>query len=83
MVDLPVLDRLQLLYVPCWGLQEPVFLLNSRLIIICCNPGRSRAAGQSFLYNLRSAFLPSSWNYHYPYTLVYSTCPPVSVIGTV
>ena len=25
MVDLPVLDRHQLLYVPFWGWQEPVF----------------------------------------------------------
>ena len=35
MVDLPVPDRFQLLYFPFWGLQEPVFLLNSRLINFC------------------------------------------------
>jgi len=38
MVDLPVPDRPQLLYIPYWGLQEPVFLLNSRLINFCCSP---------------------------------------------
>lgn len=36
-VDLPVPDRSQLLYVPYWGLQEPVFLLNSRLINFHCD----------------------------------------------
>lgn len=37
---------------------------------------------KSISQNLRSAFLPSSLNYHDPYALVYSTYPPVSVCGT-
>ena len=78
-VDLPVLDRSQLLYIPYWGLQEPVFLLNSRLTSFV--EGRCNI-GQSILYNLRSAFLPNSLNNHYPFALVFSTSPPVSVCGT-
>lgn len=38
MVDLPAPDRPQLLYVPYSGLQEPVFLLNSRLTNFRCVP---------------------------------------------
>lgn len=65
-VDLPVPDRPQLLYVPYWGLQEPVFLLNSRLTNVCCDPAY---AGQSILHSLRSAFLPSSLNASLPVCL--------------
>ena len=79
MVDLPVPDRSQLLYVPFWGWQEPEFLLNSRLINFCCKLDKS---SQSILHSLRSAFLPSSLNHHYPYALVYSTRLPASVYGT-
>lgn len=37
-LDLPVPDRSQLLYFPFSGLQEPVFLINSRLIDFDCDP---------------------------------------------
>ena len=36
-VNLPAPDRSQLLYFPFSGLQEPVFLLNSRLTNFCCS----------------------------------------------
>lgn len=80
MVDLPAPDRPQLLYIPYGGLQEPVFLLNSRLTNIYCSPMKHRTG---HIDNLRPAFLPSSLNYLLPYALVYSTNPPVSVCGTV
>ena len=41
MVNLPAPDRPQLLYFPFSGLQEPMFLLNSRLKNFCCVPLRS------------------------------------------
>ncbi len=78
-INLPVPDRPQLLYIPYWGLQEPVFLLNSRLTNFCCVP---TYVGKSILHSLRSTFLPSSLNHHYPYALVFSTNLPVSVCGT-
>lgn len=78
-INLPAPDRPQLLYVSYSDLQEPVFLLNSRLKNINCGPDKS---GQSISKNLRSAFLPSSLNHPYPNALVYSTCSPVSVCGT-
>ena len=43
MFNLPALDRLQLLYFPFWGLQEPVFLINSRLTNISCDLNQSKA----------------------------------------
>ena len=36
-INLPVPDRHQLLYFPYSGLQEPMFLLNSRLKNFCCD----------------------------------------------
>lgn len=73
MVNLPALDRSQLLYVPYSGLQEPVFLVNSRMINFCCESGvYSRP---EHIENLRSAFLPSSLNHLFPYALVFSTLP--------
>ena len=41
-VNLPALDRYQLLYIPFWGWQEPVFLLNSRLTNFRCGPTQGR-----------------------------------------
>ena len=37
-INLPVPDRHQLLYFSYWDLQEPMFLLNSRLKNFCCVP---------------------------------------------
>ena len=79
MVNLPAPDRPQLLYFAYSALQEPVFLLNSRLTNFCCDPAKG---GTEHIENLRSAFLPSSLNHPYPYALVYSTSSPVSVYGT-
>lgn len=59
-----------------------MFLVNSRYPLLCATP--------YWLPNKRSLFfrsyecnLPSSFNIVLSITLVYSTCPPVSVWGTV
>lgn len=57
-----------------------MFLVNSRLTNFCCVP---TCVGKSISPSLRSAFLPSSLNHHYPSALVFSTSPPASVCGTV
>jgi hypothetical protein len=41
-LNLPALDRSQLLYIPYTGLQEPVFLINSRLANFRCAPPKRR-----------------------------------------
>lgn len=79
-LNLPAPDRPQLLYLPLRGLQEPVFLINSRPDLFCV----------SYTVKYRTAFsrsygsnLPSSLTENNPSTLVYSTNPPVSVYGTI
>ena len=47
-IDLPVPDRHQLLYFPYSGLQEPMFLLNSRLKNFCCGHLRGRAYRKTY-----------------------------------
>lgn len=79
-VDLPILVRFQPLYVPYWGWQGPVFLLNSWLAIICCDPQTNLRVRH--LPKLRLAFLPSSLSYRNPHAFQFSWYLPVSVCGT-
>ena len=59
-----------------------MFLLNSRYPLACAPSKRLPAMGASF-FRRYGGNLPSSFNTLLSSALVYSTCPPVSVSGTV
>jgi hypothetical protein len=59
-----------------------VFLVNSRHPLVCATPQRLPAR-RSPLSRSYGCILPSSFNTVLSSALVYSTCPPVSVSGTV
>ena len=81
-LNLPAPGRRQTLYVVYTTSQSPVFLINSRHPLFCATciwlpkhrPPFSRSYGGN---------LPSSFNIVLSSALVCSTCPPVSVWGTV
>jgi hypothetical protein len=62
--------------------QSPVFLLNSCHPLDCAPPDRLRDPRAS-LFRSYGGKLPSSFNVILSSALVCSTCPPVSVSGTV
>ena len=62
--------------------QSPVFLLNSCHPLVCAPPRSLRSPGAS-LFRSYGGKLPSSFNVILSSALVCSTCPPVSVSGTV
>ena len=62
--------------------QSPVFLINSRHPLVCAPRRRLRINGALFSRSYEGN-LPSSFNTILSSALVYSTCPPVSVSGTV
>src|SRR5690606_30246123 len=62
--------------------QSPVFLLNSRHPLVCATPTWLPRQGSPFFRSYGSN-LPSSFNIVLSSAFVYSTCPPVSVSGTV
>jgi hypothetical protein len=59
-----------------------VFLVNSRHPLVCAPPPWLPKAGAPFSRSY-GGILPSSFNTVLSSALVYSTCPPVSVSGTV
>ena len=59
-----------------------MFLLNSRYPLLCATPNWLPSQGSPFSRSYRCN-LPSSFNIVLSSALVYSTCPPVSVWGTV
>ena len=59
-----------------------MFLLNSRYPLACAPSKRLPAMRASF-FRRYGGNLPSSFNTLLSSALVYSTCPPVSVSGTV
>ena len=63
-------------------LQSPVFLINSRYPLVCATHTWLPKCGSSFSRSYRCN-LPSSFSIVLSSALVYSTCPPVSVWGTV
>ena len=76
--------RPQPLYIGFRLEQGPVFLLNSPQENFRCGPPKpKRRRRATHLPKLRVAFLPSSFPSFHPLALVFSTCPPVSVCGTV
>src|SRR5579862_7882338 len=62
--------------------QSPVFLLNSRHPLVCA-PSMSLRPPRASLFRSYGGKLPSSFNVILSSALVCSTCPPVSVSGTV
>ncbi len=62
--------------------QSPVFLVNSRHPLVCATPPWLPKAGSPFSRSY-GGILPSSFNTVLSSALVCSTCPPVSVSGTV
>src|SRR4029079_10628676 len=66
----------------CQTSQSPVFLVNSRHPLVCAP--RPRLPGDGALFSRSyEGNLPSSFNTILSSAWVYSTCPPVSVWGTV
>ena len=59
-----------------------MFLVNSRYPLVCATPNRLPGWRPPFFRSYGS-ILPSSFNTVLSSALVYSTCPPVSVWGTV
>ena len=59
-----------------------MFLINSRYPLACATHKRLPVCGSSFFRSYRCN-LPSSFSIVLSSALVYSTCPPVSVSGTV
>jgi hypothetical protein len=57
-------------------------LINSRYPLVCATPIHLRAKGSRF-FRSYACNLPSSFSIVLSSALVYSTCPPVSVSGTV
>ena len=62
--------------------QSPVFLVNSRYPLVCA-PRRWLPINGARFSRSYAGILPSSFNIVLSSALVYSTCPPVSVSGTV
>ena len=62
--------------------QSPVFLINSRHPLVCATPEKLPLQRSSF-FRSYGCNLPSSFNIVLSSALVCSTCPPVSVWGTV
>ena len=96
MVNLPAPDRPQLLYFAYSALQEPVFLLNSRLTNFCCGPTNvgqsiSKTYAQLFCRVPRTTLTRMPWStrpahlcrftVRIQYTLLHQLFPETDVIS--
>ena len=68
-------------YTSPFGFAEPCVFVKQSLEGLSLRPPIK--SGARHLPKIRRAFLPSSLKIVLPFALVYSTCPPVSVCGTV